>query len=152
LAHLEAKSAHEAFEERSAILEFDAGYSREEAERLAAEMQHQPAAPSVLAPADEAAIRRWCRSIGERDEAFIEAALEQCRADPKARAGYLRQAAEVPPPSPTVTSPSSCGRCQHFQRWDHPNLGTCQVGGMPGADRLWDTHVRWCNKFEVNYV
>lgn len=43
----------------------------------------------------------------------------------------------------------SCGTCRHFERTDHPHMGTCDAGEpAPGAAGFWDTDPRTCDRWE----
>ncbi|MFO1352590.1 MAG: hypothetical protein U1F68_18735 [Gammaproteobacteria bacterium] len=55
----------------------------------------QPAATAMTAE-EETAIRAWLAHIEETDADIIAEVLNQCRADVKARAYFLRRSEEVP--------------------------------------------------------
>lgn len=94
------ENEREAFEERAAIMEFDGGLSRAEAERWAAaslgyaaaiqEAGNVSAAP--LATRDEAAILSWLDRIGEIDPVTIAEVLASCQRDKETR-DYLKNRA-----------------------------------------------------------
>lgn len=94
----------------------------------------------------EATVRDWCASIGERDETLIQAVVDQCRHDPAARAGYLRQANPLPAVA-ADTFPTTCADCRHHEKQNgHPFAGRCAAGQYPG-EVLWATDIRWCQSF-----
>lgn len=59
--------------------------------------------------------------------------LARCQSDAQARAYYLEQARQVPPP-PEPDYTATCGACRHFQRIDHPQT----LAIVPKANlKLW---------------
>jgi hypothetical protein len=81
-------------EERAAIFVYDAGFSREAAERLAIEGDRWDGWDTAMTAEDETIIRAWLAKIGEVDPQNIADTLALCRRDPEARAAFLRWAEE----------------------------------------------------------
>ena len=99
-------------------------------------------------PEEESAIRAWLAHINEIDLAIIDDVMTKFRNDGKARAYCLEQARQVPPaPEPDYTA--RCLDCRHFQRTSHPHFGHCSQGEPEAIVGLYDTHSRWCLKYEV---
>jgi hypothetical protein len=84
----------EAFEERAAIYEHEAGFSREEAERMAIAGVTGGAPATPMTAKDETAIRVWLARIEETDPQNIADTLALCQRDQEARACFLRRAGE----------------------------------------------------------
>jgi len=79
----DAEAMREAYEERAAIMEYDAGLPRHEAGAFAS---------APLSAEDEAAIRAWLAAIDETDPEAIAGVIERCRQDADARDYFTRQA------------------------------------------------------------
>jgi hypothetical protein len=89
--------ALEAFEERAAIYEYEAGFSREEAERMALASVTGCALPTnTMTAEDETAIRAWLARIEETDPQNIADTLALARRDQEARAFFLLRTAGLP--------------------------------------------------------
>lgn len=111
----------EAFEERAAIMEFDGGLSRAEAEAAAwIEITRRrggalPDAGATPDTGDTAAILGWLARIKETDPATIAEVIGQCQRDADARDYFTWQAAaELPKPDPFPDDRRTCDQCANL--------------------------------------
>ena len=126
-----AEDEREAFEERAAILEYEAGFDREEAERLAKAWVEKPQ-PKPLTAKEEARIRAWLAHIGETDPKQREKVLEACTQDMKALAYFLKRAEEMPKPPAAFDDRRPCRECANLVR---EICMAARWGEIPGGGR-----------------
>lgn len=68
----------------------------------------------ALTADEEMTIRAWLVQIEESDADIIAEVLDRCRADPEARAYFLRRADEVPRPMPGDYDRRHCAQCANL--------------------------------------
>jgi len=77
-----------------------------------------------LSPDEKSNIRAWLAHIEEIDPAIIAEVVDRCQRDGEARAYFLEQAKQVPPP-PEPDYRATCVACKHFRRISPPNPWHC---------------------------
>jgi hypothetical protein len=102
-----------------------------------------------LSPDEESSIRPWLAHIEETDPTIITEVLDKCRDELDARRYVLKRSEEVPG---TVFKHEwiTCGDCIHFKPIDHPHLGHCAKGEPEAIAGLWDSDLRYCERYIPN--